>query len=116
MLKPIPVYVIDGLLESGKTTFIKDTIASDDFFKKGKTLVLSGEEGEVEYDEAFLKKYNTIVKYFDDQEEFTALNLQKIVNEVRPQRIVIELNGMWDLSLIEFPNTFKVYQFINFSK
>ena len=31
----IPVYVIDGLLESGKTTFIKDTIASDDFFKKG---------------------------------------------------------------------------------
>ena len=114
MLKTIPVYVISGLLESGKTTFIKDTIASDDFFKKGKTLVLSGEEGEVEYDEAFLKKYNTVVKYFDDQEEFTALNLQKIVNEVRPQRIVIELNGMWDLSLIEFPNTFKVYQFINF--
>ena len=68
MLKTIPVYVISGLLESGKTTFIKDTIASDDFFKKGKTLVLSGEEGEVEYDETFLKKYNTVVKYFDDQE------------------------------------------------
>ena len=35
-MKQIPVYVISGLLESGKTTFIKDTIASDDFFEKGK--------------------------------------------------------------------------------
>ena len=29
---------------AGKTTFIKDTIRSDDFFKKGTTLILSGEE------------------------------------------------------------------------
>ncbi len=114
MLKTIPVYIISGLLESGKTTFIKSTIASDDFFKKGKTLVLSGEEGEVEYDEPFLKKYNTTVKYFENQEDFNPLNLQKIVNEVQPQRIVIELNGMWDLMTIEFPSIFKIYQFINF--
>ena len=113
-MKQIPVYVISGLLESGKTTFIKDTIASDDFFEKGKTLVLSGEEGEVEYDKEFLEKYNTVVKYFDDQDEFTSLNLQKIVNEIRPDRIVVELNGMWDVSKVEFPATFKIYQFINF--
>ena len=110
----IPVYVIAGLLESGKTTFIKDTIASDDFFKKGKTLILSGEEGIEEYEESFLDAYNSVVKYFDSQDEFTPLNLQKIVNEVRPARIVVELNGMWDLSKIEFPITFKIYQFINF--
>ena len=55
-MKQIPVYVISGLLESGKTTFIKDTIASDDFFTKGKTLVLSGEEGEVEYEKEFLER------------------------------------------------------------
>ncbi len=114
MLKTIPVYIIAGLLESGKTTFIKSTIASDDFFQKGKTLVLSGEEGEIEYDEQFLKKYNTTVKYFEKQEDFNSLNLQKIVNETQPQRIVIELNGMWDLTAIEFPSIFKIYQFINF--
>lgn len=114
MLKTIPVYIINGLLESGKTSFIKSTIASDDFFKKGKTLVLSGEEGEVEYDEEFLKKYNTVVHYFDSQDDFTALNLQSIVNDILPQRIVIELNGMWDLQSIEFPATFKIYQFITF--
>ena len=114
MLETIPVYVISGLLESGKTTFIKDTIASDDFFKKGKTLILSGEEGEVEYEDSFLKQYNSEVIYFDSQDEFTILNIQDIVNKVRPNRIVIELNGMWDLSKIEFPINFKVYQFINF--
>ncbi|MCI5745059.1 MAG: CobW-like GTP-binding protein [Erysipelotrichaceae bacterium] len=114
MLNTIPTYVISGFLESGKTTFIKDTIASDDFFKKGKTLILSGEEGEVEYESSFLKHYNCEVYYFDKQEDFNALALQKIVNDVKPQRIVIELNGMWDLSLIEFPANFKIYQFINF--
>lgn len=114
MLKTIPTYVIDGLLEAGKTTFIKSTIASDDFFKKGKTLVLSGEEGIEEYDDEFLKKYNTVVKFFDSQEDFTALNIMEIVNDVKPQRVVIELNGMWDLNKIEFPTIFKVYQFINF--
>ena len=67
----------------------------------GKTLVLSGEEGEVEYEKEFLEKYNTVVKYFDNQDEFTALQLQKIVNEIRPDRIVIELNGMWDVSKVE---------------
>ena len=114
MIKTIPVYVIDGLLESGKTTFIKSTIASDDFFKKGKTLVLSAEEGIEEYDEAFLKKYNTVVKYFDSQDDFTTLSMLEIVNEIKPQRIVIELNGMWDVNKIQFPTIFKVYQFINF--
>lgn len=114
MLETIPVYVISGLLESGKTTFIKDTIASDDFFTKGKTLILSGEEGEIEYEEEFLKKYNSEIIYFDSQDEFTVLNIQDIVNKSRPNRIVIELNGMWDISKIEFPINFKVYQFINF--
>lgn len=114
MLKTIPVYVIDGLLESGKTTFIKSTIASDDFFKKGKTLVLSCEEGIEEYDDEFLNKYNTVVKYFESQEDFTALNMMEIVNDIKPQRIVVELNGMWDVNKIQFPTIFKIYQFINF--
>ena len=114
MLQTIPVYVIAGFLESGKTTFIKDTIASDDFFEKGKTLVLSCEEGEVEYDEEFLTNYNCVVKYFDDQDDFTSTKILEIVNEVRPQRVVVELNGMWDINKVEFPVTFKVYQFINF--
>lgn len=114
MLQTIPTYIIDGMLESGKTTFIKDTISSDDFFKQGTTLVIACEEGIVEYEDDFLEQYHCVVKYFDNQNDFTALNLQKIVNETRPKRIVLELNGMWDLNLIEFPTSFKIYQFIDF--
>lgn len=113
-MKTLPVYVIDGLLESGKTTFIKDTIAGDDFYKKGKTLILACEQGEVEYEEEFLKKYNSEVVYFEDQSEFSVLKLQELVIDKMPSRIVIELNGMWDLKLIQFPEFFKVYQMINF--
>ena len=114
MAKTIPTYVIDGFLEAGKTTFIKDTIASDDFFKKGKTLVISGEQGEVEYDDSFLEKYNTVVKYVENQEDFNPSSIMQMINELMPDRIVIELNGMWDLKLIEFPSLLKVYQFIYF--
>lgn len=113
-MKTLPVYVIDGLLESGKTTFIKDTIAGDDFYKKGKTLILACEQGEVEYEDEFLKKYNSEVVYFEDQSEFSVLKLQELVIDKMPSRIVIELNGMWDLKLIQFPDFFKVYQMINF--
>lgn len=113
-MKTLPVYVIDGLLESGKTTFIKDTIASDDFYKKGKTLILACEQGEIEYENDFLTKYNSEVVYFEDQSEFNVLKLQELVVEKMPNRIVIELNGMWDLKLIQFPEFFKVYQMINF--
>lgn len=113
-MKTIPTYVIDGLLESGKTTFIKDTIMSDDFFKKGVTLILSGEEGIEEYDDEFLQKYNSVVKYFDSQDEFSSVKIAEIISNVKPSRVVIELNGMWDLSKIEFPVTLKVYQFITF--
>lgn len=114
MPRTLPVYVIDGMLESGKTTFIKDTIKADDFFKKGKTLVLACEDGEIEYDNEFLTQYNTVVRFFQDQSEFTPLALSKIVEETNPNRIVIELNGMWDINKVEFPSYFKVYQFINF--
>ena len=62
-MKRIPVFFIDGFLDSGKTTFIVDVIKTDGF--DGKTLLLVCEEGEVEYDCRMLKAiYNTDVEYF----------------------------------------------------
>lgn len=42
-MKNIPVFFIDGFLDSGKTTFIIDTIKTDGF--DGSTLLLVCEEG-----------------------------------------------------------------------
>ena len=45
-----PVFIINGFLDSGKTTFIIDTLKNDGFYKQGTTLFLVCEEGEVGYD------------------------------------------------------------------
>ena len=55
-MEDVAVYVCTGFLESGKTTFIKDTLVLQDFMEDGLTLLLVCEEGEEEYEESFLKK------------------------------------------------------------
>ena len=47
----VPVFFINGFLESGKTSFLKDTIAQDYFKIDEKTVLILCEEGEVEYEE-----------------------------------------------------------------
>ena len=57
MKKEIPVYLFTGFLGAGKTTFIQDTLESEDFLTEECTLFLVCEEGEVEYEpEKFFDK------------------------------------------------------------
>ena len=58
----IPVYLINGFLESGKTEFIKYTLAQPYFQTRGTTLLILCEEGELEYEQALLKKTKTVNK------------------------------------------------------
>ena len=46
----VPIYLITGFLESGKTTFLRFTLDQDYFQIDGKTLLILMEEGEEEYD------------------------------------------------------------------
>ena len=46
----IPAYLVWGFLESGKSTLIKETLSQDYFNDGEKTMILTFEEGEVEYD------------------------------------------------------------------
>ena len=61
----IPVYFINGFLESGKTEFIKYTIAQPYFKSKGTTLLILCEEGELEYEDSLLKKTKTVVEIME---------------------------------------------------
>ena len=64
-MRNIPVFFINGILDSGKTTFIIDTIKTDGFFEQGTTLLIVCEQGEVEYDEKeMLEKYKTSIEAF----------------------------------------------------
>lgn len=49
----MPLFLINGFLEAGKTQFIKFTMQQDYFQTEGKTLLIVCEEGEEEYDEDF---------------------------------------------------------------
>ena len=44
----IPVFLITGFLESGKTSFLENTIGEEYFSIQGNTLLLICEEGEEE--------------------------------------------------------------------
>lgn len=93
----IPVYLFMGFLESGKTTFIKDTLKEDYFNDGERTLIIACEDGEEEYDEALLKKTNCQIVYVEDEDEFTTAFLNSSIVKYYPDRILIEANGMWSL-------------------
>ena len=110
----LPVYVFTGFLESGKTKFIKDTLLDPGFTNNEVTLLISCEEGEEEYDKDFLKKSHSKLLQLEDKDEFTTDILSKAAAKVKPDRVVIEYNGMWDMRLINdaFPKNWELYQVI----
>lgn len=105
-----PVYVINGFLESGKTEFITYTLDQPYFQVRGKTLLLLCEEGETEYEETLLKKSRTVVEVVEDEEEFTPANLIELEKKHKPERILIEYNGMWNFKNMKLPWHWRVEQ------
>ena len=75
----LPAYLFWGFLESGKTTLIKDTLSQDYFSDGEKTMILSFEEGEEEYDKEMLdvvsekamKYWDSLVTYSEEFERET---------------------------------------------
>lgn len=110
----IPVYIFTGFLESGKTSFIRDTLRDPGFTDNEKTLLIACEDGEEEYDEAFLKETNSVLLQIDDLEEFTTELLDKAAKMQKPDRILLEYNGMWEMQLIQkqFPRNWEIYQIV----
>ncbi len=98
-----PVYVINGFLESGKTEFIVYTLAQPYFQLKGKTLLLLCEEGEIEYEEKLLKESNTILELIEEESNFTPSKLMELDKKYKPERIIIEYNGMWTFKNMKLP-------------
>lgn len=105
-----PVYVINGFLESGKTEFIRYTLAQPYFQIKGKTLLIVCEEGEIEYEQELLSKSRTIMEVIDEEEDFNTSHLIELEKKYKPERIIIEYNGMWNFKNMKLPWHWKVEQ------
>ena len=108
------VYVIMGFLEAGKTNLIRDLVVDDMFDDKIKTMILACEEGELEYEPDVLEKANCVVEYIEDEKAFNGKIIQKFLKKHRPDRIIIEYNGMWPLQALydALPTDWDIYQII----
>lgn len=112
-LKQIPVFVINGFLEAGKTQFTKFTMQQDYFITDGKTLLIVCEEGEEEYDKEVLEKYNTVAIYIEDLEELSLDKLRKLDKEYKPERVIIEWNGIWLQDKLVIPSEWFINQMVS---
>lgn len=115
-VEEIPVFMFLGFLESGKTTFAKETLIDRDFTEGEPTLLLVTEEGIEEYDEDVLKEKNIFVEYLEEENMNTEylLDLQE---KYKPTRVMIEYNGMWmmdKLFNIRVPKGWTIVQVITF--
>lgn len=110
MAKDIPVYLIAGFLDAGKTAFINDTLA-DGFADRDRTLLICCEEGEQEYRRQVLR--NVAVETVEEEEDLNPLKLQRWEKEHRPDQVLIEYNGMWSLERLYrevLPRSWVLYQ------
>ena len=112
--QPIPVYLICGFLDAGKTNFVAPMLANEEFTTDERTLLLITEEGEEEYDPQALAHFDVSCQVLEDKEDFSRENLFQLQRKYRPTQIVIEYNGMWQLQEIEeaFPPQWALYQIV----
>lgn len=110
----IPVYLVAGFLDSGKTNFING-ILEDGFAREDRTLLLCCEEGDEEYNKRALD--NVTVVTVDDEDELTLDLLRSLEKKHRPKQVLIEYNGMWQLERLYrdvLPANWILYQIMTF--
>ena len=110
----IPVYLVAGFLDAGKTNFING-ILEDGFAREDKTLLLCCEEGEEEYEKKALD--NVTVVTVDDEDELTADFCRELEKKYRPKQVLIEYNGMWRMEKLYrdvLPANWVLYQIMTF--
>ena len=90
----IPVYLVSGFLDGGKTNFING-ILEDGFARQERTLLICCEEGEEEYNPRALD--NVSVVTVEEEEDLKCSLLKQWEKQYRPQQVIVEYNGMWQM-------------------
>ena len=114
----IPVYLMTGFLESGKTRFLQETLSDRGFFDKPseRTLVIQFEEGEEELDPAGFAPGNINCEIISDSEELNVKTLTALQNKYKATRVLMEYNGMWLIKdlIAALPRDWFIFQEMTF--
>ena len=112
----IPLYLITGFLDSGKTTLLTDTLNMDYFNDGQRPVLLMCEDGEEEYDQQQLSHRNCRLIPIESQEQLNTAFLQEIDRRYQPERVLMEYNGMWPIQILrdlKLPKNWGLYQAID---
>ncbi len=112
----IPLYLITGFLDAGKTTLLTDTLNMDYFNDGQRTVLLLCEDGEEEYDPQFLSQRNCRLVPVESQEQLNTEFLKEVDRRYQPERVLMEYNGMWPgqlLADLRLPRNWGLYQAIH---
>lgn len=116
-MKEMPVYLFTGFLDSGKTTFIQETLEDPNFNGIEKTLVILCEEGEIEFEPEKFANPNVHIVTVDEEEDLTPEFLSRLEKEGGYEKVIVEYNGMWMLDNLygALPENWTVYQEMSFA-
>ena len=110
----IPVYLVAGFLDGGKTNFING-ILEDGFARKDRTLLICCEEGEEEFNPRALD--NVTVVTVEEEEDLKCSQLKAWEKQYKPKQVLIEYNGMWQMERLYrevLPANWVLYQIMTF--
>lgn len=102
--REVPVYLFTGILESGKSSFISDTLNDSGFSRGEKTVLVLCEEGITEFDDAAMAKKNVFIERVESKENLSPEFFAKCESFYKPERVMIEYNGMWEMDAVDEDN------------
>lgn len=95
--RKVPVFVINGFLESGKTTFIINALLCDPAIQDERVLIISCEEGETELQDL---PENFVVYTVDEKEDLHENLFIELCKKHKPGIVIIEYNGIWGMEAL----------------
>lgn len=102
--RQVPVIVVNGFLESGKTFFLNDAWREELFIDaSARQVVVSCEDGNTEYDPRLMRINHVSVVPVEEASQLTPAFYQDIIKQYRPDLIYIEANAMWDIAAYRLP-------------
>ena len=111
----VPIYIVAGFLDSGKTTLIHNMLEDQSFSRGQKTLLVVCEEGNEEYDEKKLASQHVDLHMVDGEEEMIPTLFADLNRQFKPERVIIEYNNVFKfakLNTMQLPPHWELVQVI----
>ena len=101
--KEIPVYLICGFLDAGKTEFLKSVLTPDGLADGSRTLLFQCEEGEEEYDLSAFPKKNVYLEVLDQKSQRLKTLTEDLVEASRASsgNIKLEITNIDFVELVQ---------------